>query len=217
MYIIKEFLDQGTLARMTEMLKQVEFANGGKTAFGMARNVKKNTQLDAREHPEVVRELSKLIQQNPTFRTLSMPVRMTPPRIARYTEGMEYGNHSDNAVIAGVRTDLSFTLFLSAPSSYEGGELVLELPQGETKVKLPAGSLVLYDSGCIHRVNPVRAGERLVAVGWVQSRIRDSLQRQTIVDLEGMRASYLKAHGHDRHADLLLKTSANLQRMWSQI
>lgn len=198
-------------------LDHVNFADGGTTAFGMARNVKKNTQLDPRQHPEAVRELSKLIQQHPSFRTLAMPVRMTAPRIARYTQGMEYGNHSDNAVISGVRTDLSFTLFLTEPSSYEGGELVLELPQGETKVKLPAGAMVLYDSGCIHRVNPVLSGERLVAVGWVQSRIRDSLQRQTIVDLEGMRASYLKSHGHDRHADLLLKTSANLQRMWSQL
>jgi len=84
----------------------------------------------------------------------------------------------------GVRTDVSFTLFLADPESYDGGELVIETAAGEDDLKLPAGSMVAYPSTALHRVAPVTRGERLVAVGWAQSYVRDAARREILFDLE---------------------------------
>ena len=143
-----------------------------------------------------------------------MPLRISQLRIARYEIGMAYGYHSDSALIDGVRTDASFSLFLTDPATYTGGELAMATPVGDIKVKLPAGTLVLYSTGQIHRVLPVTSGKREVAVGWVQSLIRDEDQRDVVADLDLMRRDYLQRVGHDGFADKLLKCSNNLRRLW---
>ena len=130
---------------------------------------------------------------------------------------MNYGSHVDDALMHGMRTDVSFTLFLSDPDSYDGGALVIESPAGEDDVKLPAGSLVAYPSTTLHRVAPVTRGARLAAVGWVRSFVRDpgasasfsstsTRARQRLFEREGKTAEF----------DLLSKTSANLLRMWAE-
>ena len=215
--IVKNVLDAEALGRVLAQIDAAPFVDGRATAKGMAQSVKRNTQIDRDAFPELTRTLTRLVGEHPVVAALAMPKRITPVRIARYEPGMEYGYHSDNAVIDGVRTDLSFTLFLAEPQGYDGGELALQTPIGEAKIKPPAGHLVLYDTGAVHRVMPVTRGARLVAVGWVQSRIRDARQREIVIDLERMRSDYLARHGHDAHADLLLKTSTNLQRMWSEV
>ena len=113
-----------------------------------------------------------------------------------------------------MRSDLSFTLFLSDPHSYEGGELSLELPGGVQKLKPIAGDMVLYPSTLIHQVEPVTDGERLVAVGWIQSEIRNPEHRQILLDLEQVRTT-LRAKGQASPELLVLdKAISNLLRQW---
>ena len=113
------------------------------------------------------------IGAHPLFRLAARPKTITPLILSRYEQGMNYGSHVDDALMHGVRTDVSFTLFLSDPDSYDGGALVIESPAGEDDVKLKAGSLVAYPSTTLHRVAPVTRGARLAAVGWVRSFVRD--------------------------------------------
>jgi PKHD-type hydroxylase len=115
-----------------------------------------------------------------------------------------------------VRTDLAFTLFLSEPSTYEGGALALDSALGEQEIRLAAGDAILYAAGAVHRVVPVTKGERLAVVGWVQSFVPDGAQREVLFDLANLRAR-LGAAGPEAGEVLLLdKTISNLLRMWAR-
>jgi PKHD-type hydroxylase len=129
---------------------------------------------------------------------------------------MTYGSHVDDALMNGMRSDVSFTLFLSNPDTYEGGALVIETSAGEEDVKLPAGSLVAYPSTTLHRVAKVTKGARLAAVGWARSFIRDGAQRELLFDLDTARQRIFQKDGKTAEFDLLSKTSANLLRMWAE-
>jgi PKHD-type hydroxylase len=115
-----------------------------------------------------------------------------------------------------VRTDLSFTLFLSDPQSYDGGELVIDTPSGEEAFKLASGSVVTYPATTLHRVQPVSGGERLAAAGWIRSHLRDAAQRELLFDLETARRRLFDREGKTPEADLLAKCAANLMRMWAE-
>jgi PKHD-type hydroxylase len=212
--IIRNLLPDDLLSEIRAALEDASFLDGKLTALGMARNVKNNLQLDGAANKSLIARLTKAITIHPEFRLYVMPVKLTPIMVSRYDVGMEYGIHSDNNVISGVRTDVSFTLFLENPAAYEGGELAIDSGHGETKFKLPAGWMVMYPSGPLHRVTPVTTGRRLAAVGWAQSWFRDARQREIVAEMEYVRKMYLAQHGHDRIADLLLKSSYNLQRIW---
>ena len=157
------------------------------------------------------------IHSNEVFSLAARPKALTPLLFSRYTEGKHYGSHVDNPLMNGVRTDVSFTLFLADPEAYDGGELVIESVSGEEAIKLPAGHLVAYDSTSLHRVAPVTRGERLVAVGWAQSYVRDSAKRELLFDLETARRNVFAQHGKTPEFDLLAKSSANLFRMWAEV
>ena len=183
----------------------------------MAAAVKNNEQLEAADTKALLPLIDEWVARNPHFVALSFPRAVSTVLVSRCREGMGYGLHSDNAVLnSGYRSDISFTLSLSDPADYDGGELVLRSGFGDQAVKLEAGSLILYPSGAPHRVNTVTRGERLVVVGWVQSRIRDPQKRQMLLDLDTVRKRYLDKVGHDDGADLLLKTSNNLRRLWDE-
>src|SRR5882724_7953048 len=131
-----------------------------------------------------------------------------------YEPGMRYGSHVDDALMQGMRTDVSFTLFLSERESYDGGELVIESAAGEDAVKLPAGSMVAYPSTALHHVAPVTRGTRLAAVGWVRSYVRDSARREMLFDLDTARRQLFAREGKSAEYDLVSKSLANLMRMW---
>lgn len=216
-YVLKDLLSPEQLEQTRAQLTDDVFVDGRSTAAGMAKAVKHNEQVDADKVPGLMALLTQAVVGNPLFRQLAMPRAVSNLMVSRYREGMGYGTHTDAAVMkTGHRSDISFTLFLNGPDAYDGGELALETPFGEQRVKLQAGSLILYPTGGLHRVLPVTRGERLVVVGWVQSRIRDSRQREILLDLDQVRKVYLDKVGHDRMADLLLKASTNLRRMWDE-
>lgn len=215
-HVIPGVLSATELGQVECLLASASFEDGRATASGMAKAVKNNLQAGSKTDPELIRLLTHAIQRNGALRLLSQPRKMTSLLVSRYEVGMAYGTHSDSAVIHGVRGDLSFTLFLVPPEAYEGGELVIESGLGDRKIKLAAGALVLYPTGVLHRVAPIVRGARVAAVGWIQSSIRDPRQREVMTDLEVARRRHLKEVGHDRTADLLLKVSHNLRRLWEE-
>jgi len=133
---------------------------------------------------------------------------------SRYDADMHYGTHVDDALMHGMRTDVSFTLFLSEPESYDGGELVIESAAGEEAVKLSAGSLIAYPSTTLHRVTAVTRGARLAAVGWARSLIREAARRELLFDLDTAPRALFDRDGKTAEYDLLAKSTANLMRMW---
>src|SRR6185295_2741347 len=154
------------------------------------------------------------IMGNDVFQMAVRPKALTPLLFSRYEPGMNYGSHVDDALMDGMRSDVSFTLFLSEPASYDGGELVIESTSGEDAVKLEAGSLVAYPSTALHHVAEVTRGVRLAAVGWARSYIRDGARRELLFDLDTARRQMFARDGKSADYDLVSKSLANLLRMW---
>jgi PKHD-type hydroxylase len=191
---------------------------GQRTAGWHARAVKHNRQL-AEEAP-LQRALTELVigrlQSDALLQAAALPVTIHSLRVSRCGPGEGYGRHVDNAYMAAGRSDLSFSLFLSNPSHYDGGALVLESPTGEEQLRLPAGQAVVYPSTLLHRVEPVERGERLVVVGWLQSRVRDASQRELLFELDTARRTLFQQQGKSEVFDLLCRCYANLLRQWGE-
>ena len=220
---IGDVVSAAQLEKLRQGLQQTQFRDGRETAGWHAKLVKNNEQADTAD-PAIAsfkRELQEALEGNPLFQMAARPYRTTPIMFSRYRDTMAYGNHVDDPVMGRganrIRTDLSFTLFLNDPSTYEGGELVTDTTAGEQSYKLPAGALVLYPSSTLHRVEPVTRGERLVAIGWVQSTIRDPQQREVLFDIDTARRQLFEREGKSGEFDLLTKSLANLQRMWAEV
>ena len=139
------------------------------------------------------------------FALATRPKTIIGPLFSRYRPGHAYGTHVDDALIGGARTDVSFTLFLADPETYDGGELIIDTASGEESFKLPAGSLVTYPATMLHRVAPVTRGERMVAAGWVRSTVRDPAHRELLFDLETARRRLFDREGKTAEGDLLAK------------
>jgi PKHD-type hydroxylase len=220
---IADLVDGQTLDTLRRGLAAVPFRDGRETAGWHARLVKSNQQADGSSAAvEGLRgRVEQAIAESALFQAAARPARQSPVMFSRYMEGMSYGAHVDDAVMGRgpdrLRTDLSFTLFLSDPGDYDGGELVMETPAGEQTYKLPGGAMVLYPSSTLHRVSPVTRGERLAAVGWVQSQVRDPQQRELLFDLETARRRLFEQHGKSAEFDLVTKSLSNLLRMWSEV
>jgi PKHD-type hydroxylase len=182
--------EQVTHAR--HLLACAAWVDGRVTAGPQSARAKQNQQLPE-DSPEA-RELGEIIlgalQRSPLFMSAALPLKVFPPLFNRYAGGHAFGSHVDNAirVVPGtphrVRTDLSATLFLMDPDSYDGGDLVVEDTYGVHSVKLPAGHLVLYPSTSLHHVTPVTRGERVSSFFWIQSLIRDDGQRTLLFDMD---------------------------------
>jgi PKHD-type hydroxylase len=153
--------------------------------------------------------------RNGTFRMAFRPRHMTPLLFSRYHDGMEYGTHVDDPIMYNLRSDVSFTLFLSDPQTYAGGELVMETSGGEQAYKLNRGDMIAYPSTTLHRVNPVTSGERMAAVGWSQSYVRDQNQREILWELDVARRGIFEKEKKSREFDVISKAHANLLRMWA--
>lgn len=215
--VIANVVPAETVKRARKGLADARFESGSATAGWAAKLVKDNDQavLDAKA-TDLRDELVGLIEANTLFRMAARPRRIVNPMFSRYRGGQTYGTHVDNALMQGVRTDVSFTLFLGDPNGYDGGELVIETSAGEDAVKLAAGSMIVYPSTTLHRVEPVTRGERLVMVGWVRSYIRDAGRRELLFDLETAQRVLFDRHGKTAEHDLISKSLANLLRMWAE-
>ena len=215
-------LEAGEVARVVERLENAPFEDGRATATGPAARAKNNLQLapaapDAAELRDLV---MRGLARSERFKQAVLPKLVMPPVFNRYDIGMQYGAHVDAPTSRGggepVRLDVSVTVFLTDPATYEGGELVIETLSGGIGIKLAAGDAVVYPASTLHRVAPIRAGRRLAAITWARSLVRDPAQRELLCELELARAT-LEQQVPDAGAalELLSKTYANLVRMWT--
>lgn len=215
--LLDQVLDPYQINAISDLLAEDDvFVDGKSTAAGLAKQVKDNLQANtsAVATKGAIALVEKALLAHPVFKAAAQPRQFARILFSRYEPGMRYGAHVDNPLIAGIRTDLSFTLFLSEPQSYQGGELILQKPDGDEPIKLAAGSLVLYPSTTLHHVAEVTAGERLAAVGWVQSRVRSAEQREILFDLHTA-LSHLPETSENETARLyLLKAKHNIMRQW---
>jgi PKHD-type hydroxylase len=218
---IDEIITPKELYTIVDLLANAPFVDGKITAGWHAKLVKHNTQLDKQsaDHQELQALVKTALERNALLNAAVQPKIIHSLLFSRYTAGMSYGSHIDNAFMGKHqfwRSDLSFTLFLSSPSSYSGGELAIESSDGERSYKLEAGSAIVYPSSTLHRVEPVTEGVRLVAVGWIQSLVRDPAEREILFDLDTVRRSIFAREGKTLEFDLLSKTHANLLRKWGE-
>ena len=215
---LTDILNKDDLQRVHERLETLSWADGARTAGGRARAVKQNEQADlsSKAGQGLHDFIKEAIESSSVLQAAARPKKWSRILISRTKDNGGYGNHVDNALMGSMRTDLSFTLFLSDPSTYDGGELVIDFPGAEHTAKPAAGDLVLYPSGAIHRVNPVTRGTRLAAIGWIESHVRSADAREILFDLDNTRISLGKSL--DAGAPELLtldKITSNLLRRWA--
>ncbi|XBQ15068.1 MAG: Fe2+-dependent dioxygenase [Oceanicaulis sp.] len=193
------------------------FSDGARTAGAAARAVKANRQMRPGPQADTARRLVEAaLNRHETFREAALPNRILRTMISLYGPGEAYGVHVDDALMGRSRSDLSFTVFLSDPSGYEGGALVLYDSAGATEVKLEAGDAVLYPTGALHEVTPVTRGERLACVGWVRSFVRRADQREILFDLGAAAREVFRTGGKTEAYDRIAKSRANLLRQWAE-
>jgi|SRR5712671_167872 len=216
---IEDLLSAAEVASLTKLAQQARFVDGRIT--NPHNTTKLNVIADAGD--PAAQQASNIaqaaLQRNEQFANFAFPQRMAPPTLCRYGVGMTYGAHTDTAFMAvgsqALRSDVSCTVFLSDPAQYQGGELAIHLGTETVRVKGRPGSAVLYPSTTLHQVVPVTAGERVVLITFIQSRIPDQMHRHLLYTLgevhalEGLRMEWVNRM-HLQHV------ITNLQRMWSR-
>ncbi len=218
---IPALLNPAQIDKLTQLLQQGDFVDGKLSAGRAASPVKQNEELA--QSPELLQRLYRIIMpalgHHADFRRATLPRQVADFIFARYQPGMRYGDHVDDPIMGGgkFRSDISMTLFLSDPNDYEGGELVIHTHFGEQTIKLDAGSAVIYPSSSLHRVAEVTRGERLVALTWIQSFVRDPQKRALLYDLDQVRETLLQQQPDIEHTKRLDRSYVNLLRMWSEI
>lgn len=224
MLAIPDVLDAADVARVRALIDAAEWVDGNVTSGPQSALAKRNDQLpeespQAREASAIVLEA---LGRNPLFIAAALPLKIYPPLFNRYAGGQTFGTHIDNAIRIQprsefrVRSDLSATIFLSDPDSYDGGELTVEHHLGVQSVKLPAGHMVLYPASSLHHVEPVTRGARIASFFWIQSMIRDDSARQTLFDLDMTIQSLVPERGNDDRAVIRLTgIYHNLLRRWA--
>jgi PKHD-type hydroxylase len=194
----------------------LDWGDGRATAGRIARTVKANHQaLPGAARDAILDKVRSAMLAHPVLRAAARPRHVTPLILSRYRVGQTYGLHVDDALMGAIRTDLSFTLFLSDPATYEGGALVIEDDYAPRDVRLNPGDLILYPSTTLHRVSPVIRGERLAVVGWIESWVREGDRRDVLFDLDQAIATIEADPAQQPVRDRLSKARANLLRIWA--
>ncbi|SDD94825.1 PKHD-type hydroxylase [Cupriavidus sp. YR651] len=223
---IPKVLNAEQLAALVQQLEHAgdAWVDGRVTAGYSGAPVKFNQQID--EHSDVAVQCQHLIlaalERNPLFISAALPNIVYPPMFNRYGEGMTFGAHVDGSVRIHphngrkLRTDISATLFLSDPASYDGGELQVEDTYGMHSVKLAAGDMVIYPATSLHQVTPITRGTRLASFFWIQSLIRDDGQRALLFDMDNAIQTLNQTNADDRARRSLVGCYHNLLRQWSE-
>jgi PKHD-type hydroxylase len=218
-------LTRGELAHFRAVLAAARWVDGNATSGHQSAQAKYNEQLpeDGKEARELGERVLQALAGSPLFFSAALPKQVFPPLFNRYGPGMTFGNHVDAAIRSHpvqplrIRTDLSATLFLAGPESYDGGELLVEDTYGVQSITLPAGDMVLYPATSLHRVAPITRGSRVASFFWIQSMIRDDGARTLLFDLD-VAIQQLSADA-PQHAATLQFTNVyhNLLRRWADV
>jgi len=220
---IPDVLSSQQIQRVQQILDQSNFVDGKLSAGQHARRVKNNEELS--QSDRALNELNNIVMgslvNHQEYKNAAFPHRIATAFFARYGVGKAYGDHIDDPVMGptggSYRTDVSITVFLNNPEDYEGGELTINTSFGTQQVKLPAGHAVMYPSGTLHRVAEVTKGERLVAVTWCQSMIRDPAKRELLYNLNQARESLMQNSPDSEETAKVDTSYINLFRMWAEI
>ncbi len=222
---IPDVLDGAGVARLRGLIDGAEWVDGNATSGPQSALAKRNAQLP--EGSPAAREAGGMVldalARSPLFIAAALPLKVFPPLFNRYAGGDAFGLHVDNAIRIQrgsdfrIRSDLSATLFLSDPDSYDGGELVIEEQFGEQRVKLPAGHMVVYPASSLHRVTPVTRGTRVASFFWIQSMVRDDGARRILFELDQSVQDIAGRDGQDDPTTIRLTgVYHNLLRRWAE-
>ncbi len=215
---IRNLLTPPEIARLTALSREVRFVDG--RASNPANETKNNLQADRSDpkNAEVSQLVSAAFARSMEFMDFVLPKRVAPPLMCRYSPGMKYGAHADSAFIpqttSRLRSDVSCTVFLNDPASYEGGELSIVIGNQAIAFKGGPGEAILYPSTTLHEVVPVRSGERLVAITFIESYIPDPHQRMQVYELNDIAVHEATTMSHESRVRLDV-VRQNLMRMWS--
>lgn len=221
--LLPAVLKADELALARALLAAARFVDGRLSAGAVSRRVKNNEEMDpaAQDLERLNRVVMGSLTRHPAYRAGALPLHAASPLYARYRPGMTYGDHLDDPIMGAdglkYRSDIALTVFLNSPQEYDGGELTIHTTAGEQVVKLAAGDAVLYPAGSIHQVSPVTRGERLVAVTWVQSLVRDAGRRELLYGLNAAREKLLRDAPDAMETAQVNAAYLNLIRMWSEI
>ena len=223
---VNEILTDQELRECQTILIDAPWITGNITAGTQSAKVKNNRQLpESCQTAEQARTLIlQALKRNGLFFSAALPKTIFPPLFNRYDgSSNHFGNHIDNAVRTfastgqHVRTDLSATVFLSDPDSYEGGELVIEDTYGEHEIKLPAGDMILYPSSSLHRVQPVTRGTRIASFFWIESMVRETERRRLLFEMDMAILELRQTQDETRPVVNLTGCYHNLIRMWANV
>jgi PKHD-type hydroxylase len=219
---IPSLLKPEEITTLDQLISKASFVDGKATASMAAKEVKNNLQIetaDADTLAQIQSILSKAVQSSPYFQAAAQPKKVHPFIISKYTPGKYYGWHVDSPLMGdpAIRTDLAMTVFLSHPTAYEGGELMIQSSAGNMAVKPAKGDAILYPCQFLHCVNEIKNGERLAAVTWVQSNIQSTEKRQLLFELNQVHALLQQKDKHAPETNQLLQTYSNLFRMWADV
>jgi len=219
--IIKDVLNQNQLKVISTLLKNADFVDGKLSAGKEAVKVKNNVELAQQSplHDQLNQMVMPSLLQHVEYQASVFPLKVATPFYARYKKGMEYGFHVDDPVMGPLqsryRSDISTTIFLN--DDYEGGELIIKTAFGEQSINLSAGDAVVYPSSSLHKVSEVTKGERLVAVTWAQSMVKDNTQREILYELGQARELLLDKNPNQDETSKVSNVYANLVRRWSEV
>ena len=224
--VIPDLLDGTNVGRVRALIESAQWVDGNVTSGHQSALAKRNMQLpeDTPEAQQAGEIILDALGRSPLFIAAALPLKIFPPLFNSYEGGQAFGVHVDNAVRVQastgfrVRSDLSITVFLEDPQSYDGGELTVETNFGVQQVKLPAGHAVIYPSSSLHRVEPVTRGRRTASFFWLQSMVRDDAARQMMFDLDSSIQALATDLGHD-NAQVIRLTGVyhNLLRRWADV
>ena len=217
-YLIHQLLNAeeiNFIKKELEKCSQEDWEDGKKTAGSHASVVKNNLQLN--RNSEISKENAQLINKkilsSQLIKSFSLPKSIHGIMFTKSSNKMQYGRHIDNPYMSSGRSDLSFTLSLTNKDFYKGGELIIERMNSEEKFKLNAGEIIIYPSSYLHAVDEVKNGERLVCVGWIESYVRSTEEREYLFDLDAGARGLLAKNGRSEELDLIFKSYANLLRI----
>ena len=216
-YLTCQLLIQEEVERIIENLNNdlINWHDGKKTAGSHASKVKNNLQLDRKS--ETSKKYSQIvinkILSNPLIKSFALPKIIHGVMFTKSSKNMKYGRHIDNAFMSSGRSDLSFTISLTNKNEYEGGELIVEGLNQEKEFKLNSGEIVIYPSNQLHSVQEVKAGERIVCIGWIESYVKSIEQREYLFDLDAGARGLLAKYGRSDELDLIYKSYSNILRL----
>ncbi len=221
---IPQLLSTTQLKQVQDLLDKADFIDGKLSAGKVAKKIKNNQEINTNDK-ELLNQLNNIVMgtliAHPEYKSAVLAHRIAVPFYARYQKGMQYGYHIDDPVMGPnggrYRSDVSITIFLNEPEDYEGGELSISTTFGVNKVKLPAGAAVMYPSSSLHQVAEITSGERLVAVTWAQSMIREPAKRELLYDLDKVREKLFLEQPNAIDTAKLDNVYANLVRMWAEV